>query len=339
VIVHTANLLEEDLTLQTNGAFIQDFFLKSKGKSDSSDTTKIPDFEQTLISYMNTYGYSQTRRWSTQRDEPEMTLSKQLSLFNFSSAKAVLIPSSPGYYKLVHDECHHQGYLKVKRSIEKYVGSNSKSALSAYGPVVCQFSSIGAISEKWLREFVGSLSVPVAKKHRPLGNLVDAVKLVWPTGKEIQSSVQGIGGGGSVPGRLKNLSKPFLNPLYCKWSCNTSNPIFKGRNVPHIKTYYQLNSDDSFAWFMLGSHNLSKAAWGEVINGRYGQCLRVNSWELGVFMCPNLLANETESVVLSPVGVDSNPRTAATIPIPLPYNCRPKHYQSVDAPWHVGILE
>lgn len=46
--------------------------------------------------------------------------------------------------------------------------------------------------------------------------------------------------------------------------------IFLNRsyNIPHIKTYYQMSctNQHSFEWFILTSHNLSKAAWGEIQN-------------------------------------------------------------------------
>lgn len=338
VIVHTANLLEEDLTLQANGAFIQDFFSKPKRTVHETGSTTISGFEQTLLSYMGTYGYGETRRWSTVRDEPEMTLLQQLALFDFSTAKAVLIPSSPGYYKLF-ENCNGQGYLKVKQSIEKYVDFNPQSKSSSCGHLVCQFSSMGSISEKWLRAFAGSLSVPTTEKYQPTGGLVNVVKLVWPTEREIQSSIQGVRGGGSVPGRLKNLHKPFLKPLYCKWSCKTPNPIFKGPNIPHIKTFYQLNTDTSLAWFMMGSHNLSKAAWGEVIKGKYGECFRVSSWELGVFISPKTIGKESQTAQLIPVGSNAMPSRGATIQIPLPYNCIPERYQFGDTPWHLDSLQ
>ena len=106
--------------------------------------------------------------------------------------------------------------MKVQKSIKKYV-SQSETLSSDYGPVTCQFSSIGNISENWFKKFVSSLSCQVVKDNRPLGNLADTVKLVWPTGEDVRLSQFGYKRGNAVPGTLKNLDKPFLNPLYCKW--------------------------------------------------------------------------------------------------------------------------
>jgi tyrosyl-DNA phosphodiesterase-1 len=341
VIIHTSNILGEDFETQANAAYIQDFPLKIKTLNIKSGD--IPDFERTLVSYIETYGYNQARHWSEQRKRDgssELTLMQQLSLYDFSSAKVILVPSCPGYYNMDrYERCYRQGYFKVKQSIEKYVSIDPGAK---FGSVVCQFSSIGSLSAKWMHEFVKSLSVPVVRKNgnQNFDNLADAVKLVYPTVGEIRSSITGYRGGGSVPGREKNLKKNFLNPLYCKWSSSNIpiNPIFKGKNVPHIKSYYQLRADDSFAWFFLGSHNLSKPAWGQVTNGRYGPCFQVSSWELGVFLCPELFSTHDKPVslvpIVSPIVSDFSNGTEL-VHIPLPYPSHPQPYERQDEPWVV----
>ena len=251
----------------------------------------------------------------------------------------MLVPSAPGYYDLPKSpspnfqDLPDFGYMKVKKAILKYITpSKQKPDTSKYGPLVCQFSSIGGISEKWFKSFISSLSV---SGERVLHNSLEAaVRLVWPTGEDIGSSVEGYVGGGSVPGYLKNLEKPFLKPLFCKWSSSTSkNPIFKSQNVPHIKTYYQLNDDDSFAWFLVGSHNLSKPAWGQEINGQYGMTFKVCAWELGVFLCPELYSNQNEeSFRMVPVDGTRKERPG-DIFIPLPYHYHPQHYGKFDELW------
>ena len=53
----------------------------------------------------------------------------------------------------------------------------------------------------------------------------------------------------------------------------------KGRNVPHIKTYYQVNDGQqqeqgkTMHWFVLGSHNLSKGTWGNSLVVRHSHKL------------------------------------------------------------------
>ena len=340
VIVHTANLRRGDIEHQANAAFIQDFPFKecpTQCESDKNKAEIVHDFEKSLVAYIKTYGFDKKVQWSGQ---DRLTLMEQLSLYVFSSAKGVLVPSAPGYYDLPKSpspdfqDLPDFGYMKVKKAILKYIApSKQKPDTSKYGPLVCQFSSIGGISEKWFKSFISSLSV---SGERALHSLEAAVRLVWPTGEDIGSSVQGYVGGGSVPGYLKNLEKPFLKPLFCKWSSSTSkNPIFKSQNVPHIKTYYQLNDDDSFAWFLVGSHNLSKPAWGQEINGQYGMTFKVCAWELGVFLCPELYSNQNEeSFRMVPVDGTRKERPG-DIFIPLPYHYHPQHYGKFDELWSV----
>ena len=317
-----------------------------------------------------------TRTHTRTNTDKALTLKQLIALYDFSGANAILIPSIPGYHKLNLPEAQMQGYLKLKNAIGKCtrdsssacsrinngkddgdgdgngdIISGSASSECNAGPVVCQFSSIGSLSEKWLKEFISSLTLPKsfksgsthtgthartpedvrtntkqktqAKKKRNIYTKNDAkqmmltestVKLVYPTAEDIRCSVEGYRGGGTVPGKLKNVSKSFLRPLFCKWDAEggadasassgtnarvhsfetRKNPLHKGNYVPHIKSYYQLASDrSSMEWFVLGSHNLSKPAWGEVINGKYGTCLRVSSWELGVFVCPSSISTRS----------------------------------------------
>jgi tyrosyl-DNA phosphodiesterase-1 len=299
---------------------------------------------------MESYGYNKRLNWSSTSDGKggdKVTLQQQLSRYDFSSAGATLIPSVPGYYSLP-DSCNEQGYLKLKSAIGAYTNTNSASEC---GPLICQFSSLGALSEKWLKEFVSSISIPKREdvreggvgKMKGSGQLIDLVKLVYPTVEEIRLSIEGYAGGQSVPVRTQNASKPFLKPLYCKWASSESgNPAHKPYNVPHVKSYFQLTSDKSaMEWFVMGSHNLSKAAWGEVINGKYGKCLRVSSWELGVFMSPQLTGGRLVPCGCGTSRIASEHQDQGDAPrdmiIPLPYLKEPQQYNwtSGDIPWAV----
>lgn len=98
------------------------------------------------------------------------------------------------------------------------------------------------------------------------------LKIIWPTIYEITTSFEGPAGGQSVPGRTKCVGKEFLQPLYHRWdgchnnssSTDSRDGVYrKGRHVPHIKTYYEIDNnnddkEDSMKWFVLTSHNLSK---------------------------------------------------------------------------------
>lgn len=265
VVIHTANLIYQDIHFKAQGVYIQDFPLKSNRLHISCE------FEDSLIAYIDSYKYQKFHKWSMIGNSC-ITLRDQLAMYDYSGAQVKLIPSIPGYYNLP-EICNTQGYLRLHNLIERCVDTKNGDKL---GPVVCQFSSIGSFSENWIREFATKLTVDQKEDPIAKGNL----KLVYPTSEEIRSSTEGYAGGASVPGTSKILLKSFLMPLYCKWNSTSCSAIcpdsshYKSRNVPHIKTYYQLSRDkNSCEWFVLCSHNLSKAAWGEVINGRYGKSL------------------------------------------------------------------
>jgi tyrosyl-DNA phosphodiesterase-1 len=321
VIIHTANLLQGDVHYKTQAAYIQDFPFKPDKAMEPSC-----QFENDLVSYMGTYGYRDGYRWD---GETFTSLTRALRRYDFSSARVVLIPSIPGEHSLSRAPL---GLLKLRDAIREHASSSGASS----GPVVCQFSSMGSLSAKWLNEqFLSSTTLVGSSSQMSNRPLSKRLKFVYPTVREICTSVEGPSGGGSVPGTKRNVEKDWLMPLYCKWSSTrTNNPFQQNRNVPHIKSYYQLSDDNaSMKWFVLGSQNMSKAAWGEQRNSsQYGRVNAIRHWELGVFFSPELMGAGPEGRFV-PFGLEDN--TGSAIRIPLPYAMLPDPYGSDDRPWVV----
>ncbi len=238
VIVHTTNLRYADVHRKCQGAFLQDFFLKE-------DEYKTSEFEETLISYISTYRYLNRHAWQVS-DPEQCSLMDQISKYDFATAKGVLIPSSPGFHSAQGGASW--GYLAVRKAIQDILPKSLRG-----GSIVCQFSSIGSLSENYLKSLWSAWDT--------MGNRPVRFQLIYPTYQEIKESVEGLRGGGSVPGTCKNVGKSFLQPLWHKWNSSSSmnKTLGKGQNVPHIKTYYQVDEQgQNMHWFMLGSHNLSK---------------------------------------------------------------------------------
>ena len=321
VIIHTSNLLECDVSLKTQGAYVQDFPLKTaSGEASKSGC----DFENDLIAYLLTYSYVEKRQWSGGcGSESARSLCDEMLRYDFTSAKVVLIPSTPGRCRL--DE--PKGYLKLENAIRRYIPKRSTSM-----PIICQFSSIGSLTAKWLQGLATSWDASQSD-CKSAEDLQRGLKLVYPSVEEIRESVEGYNGGGSVPGRRNNTSKPFLQPLYHKWSSSfeLSNPLHKPNNVPHIKTYFQISQDGvGMEWFCLTSHNLSKAAWGEIINTNEGRRIFTRHWELGVFVAPRLFNKEK----LVPAGSGGNV-DSTMMAVPIPFQLHPDRYGLTDHPWAV----
>ena len=81
-----------------------------------------------------------------------------------------------------------------------------------------QFSSLGSLDEKWVwGEFAASMSAGRSRSGQPLGPLrrgAAGLQLVWPMREEVRDSMEGWAAGGSVPGTLANVDRPFLKPLW-----------------------------------------------------------------------------------------------------------------------------
>jgi tyrosyl-DNA phosphodiesterase-1 len=319
VIIMTANLLHNDVSLKTQGAYIQDFPLKTAATNRYASC----EFEKDLVAYLRTYNYEQRQTWSSTNDSPKSFID-EIKRYDFSSAKVILIPSTPGRNKLDNPK----GYLKLAKAIRQHVPKRSTTK-----PIICQFSSIGSLNAKWLKEIAQSWNVTQTECTE------QQLQLVYPTVDEIRGSVEGYQGGGSVPGTIKNTSKPFLQPLYHKWSApqgGTTNPLHKPTNVPHIKTFYQLTEDElGMEWFCLTSHNLSKAAWGEKIMSEGARRIFCRHWELGVLVVPQLLGGGDDCKLVPAGGASSSSAAKNHVAIPLPFPLKPTEYGASDRPWAV----
>lgn len=422
VVIHTANLRQSDVHVKVQAAYIQQFPMKPRTDTSASSSLKRgvgSDFETTLIAYLESYRFQRKYRWvesSTDKDEKEEKLTERIGRYDFSTASVILIPSTPGYHSMDRMNEQPLGRLKLRKSVGEYAMDSRTSSIKQesnwsgdldcdFDAIVCQFSSMGSLTEKYLFELQQSMDAaphtaskakqpPSAINHfdsKKSGSYCNAIpkllklQIVYPTVDEIRESVEGYRGGGSVPGTHKNVSKPFLRPLFRKWRsiskaqgeapkeaaapeaavaavasssvCDHSyNPLWKGNHVPHIKTYYQLrrkrggsfnkgetlSNDFSFLWFVMTSHNLSKAAWGDVVNSvrHGGSRLFIRHWELGVFAAPSLLGVD----YLVPWTPDqagryteSSASEEAVATIPVPFKVSPDAYEKTDIPWAVDL--
>ena len=321
VIVHTSNLMAQD-TAKTQGAFIQDFPLKTTTPAASQTSSQ---FEDDLVDYLTTYDYETRHPWNGRNAK---TLCEEIRRYDFRGARGVLIASTPGYYDLNTAVANNRGYLKLKRAIREHCPAASSSS----APIVCQFSSVGSLSAKYLQSFATALNAA----QTPFTNLNESLKLVFPTPECIRRSVEGYRGGGTVPSKKSNVNKPFLRPLWHKWASSaatTSNPLHKPINVPHIKSYYQQGrrGEQTMQWFCLTSHNLSKAAWGECRTNDRGSHLYVMHWELGVFTAPSMWG---DGATMGPIGMTTTGNgEVSRIGIPLPYAVDPTPYGPNEGPF------
>lgn len=120
------------------------------------------------------------------------------------------------------------------------------------------------------------------------------LQFVYPTEAQVEASNEGVLAGVSIPVTSKNLHREHIVTRLHRWNAEKSG---RGRAMPHIKTFVRYPTVDPQhpVWVLLGSFNLSVAAWGR-ITGR-GTCsrrsktqpsLQVLSYEIGVLFTRHL---------------------------------------------------
>lgn len=194
-------------------------------------------------------------------------------------------------------------------TLVNFGSSNGELSGAARSPLVFQYSSQGSVSEHWLSEEFGkSLSQHAQARSTPHMTsffkqtgpqpsrpsvcsedaVVPPIQIIWPSSEVVRNSVEGWAGGGSLPCPAKNINSA-LSRRYHKWSCDD---IGRQHSVPHMKTFLRYNRDlvddhgqPTIAWCYVGSHNLSKAAWGAL--QKSSTQLMIRSFEMGVLLLPS----------------------------------------------------
>nr|CCA15048.1 tyrosylDNA phosphodiesterase putative [Albugo laibachii Nc14] len=316
VAIFTANFLPIDWNNKTQGIWFQDFGLKSE-TSASSRTNLWPeriDFEADLIDYLIHVD-------KIHLGELCLTLEK----YDFSTANVALVASVPGTHKnrAIWIDMHKYGHLRMRRLLQTLEAWNNEY------PLICQFSSLGSLTEPWLyHEFTESLQAHSTTKQRP------ALHLIWPSAEQVRNSIEGWNAGRAIPCPLKNM-KPFLHKFLRTW--NPPPKLHRSNAMPHIKSYAQFDPtalDGTLRWALLSSSNLSSAAWGSYQKQKNQFMIR--SFEIGVLFHPKVYRND--KLCTDPLVVIGTPADEAAsqnaIRFPAPYNFPLQAYDTKqDEPW------
>ena len=149
------------------------------------------------------------------------------------------------------------------------------------------------------------------------------VKVVFPSRRNVNNSLDGVIGGGCLPYRRQTHEKqPWLRDYLFQWKCDKYN---RTKAVPHIKTYAQVSEDQKAAFVLLTSANLSKAAWGKL--NKAGDKLHIMSYEAGVMLLPKFLLENCDHFDLSQDGLI------------LPFDHPLTPYEDSDDPFFMDYLE
>lgn len=301
-------------------------------------------FKKDFLNYLRAYGEAKTGQ-----------LVESLRGYNFSSIKAALIGSTPIKQKVSVDANRTLWGWPGLKDIIKHV--NSCHSRDEQRPtIIAQVSSIATLGSTttWLDNLLGCLAGPRSvMAPRP------QFRVMFPSADEIRRSIGGYSSGGSIhtpvnttPAQTKQLE--YLRSKMVYWAGDgqhvpasadaaSSREAGRRRAAPHIKTYISFADGtlQSINWAMMTSANLSKQAWGELIN-KNGE-VRIASWELGVIVWPELFEDEnpgTKATMVPTFGIDT-PAAAASelheahkaIGLRMPYDLPLVPYAPGERPW------
>ena len=296
VCVHTANLIHGDVRKRTNAAWCQDFPNKSAAHLGRSS-----EFERDLGRYLATLGWKDETCALPGAGGDVVVGPSAMSRFDFSGAGAKLIASVPGRW--VGSAMMNYGHTSVRHAL----AGMTFPGVFKRAPVVCQFTSVGATTEKWMGEMArsfgaGATETDDANDWPGAPSLGDGeLRLVWPTMGEVRGSNLGYVTGGSIPGATDKISREHVRRRLHRWRGDvgatrgtkpldhppaSTDPTGRGRVMPHVKTFarYAPNAPHDLAWVIVGSHNLSGAAWGRLEKNETQ--IAILSYELGVLLSP-----------------------------------------------------
>lgn len=316
LVIHTANLRENDVYGMTQGCWIQDF--PPKAQDLDGVCSEESEFESDLCFY-----FSHLSPESPKDDNGRANLAAllaKLKKYDFSAAEVILIPSVPGRHS---SQLCRLGHTKLRSMLRTHVGPSPHS--SVIGMQVSSLSSLGP-NQTFLKELAVSMratincTLPAINKT---AHLTD-VEIVWATLQQVGRSVMGYVSGGSMPcqsstiresgnGAVPGPVKEGVRICMRKWQ-GVRGKVF---HSPHIKTFYRyyiVDGQPELMWLFLGSHNLSQAAWGKL--EKNDSQLFIKSYELGVLFLPAKIRTCRRIFSCSPsnslLGTDHTISTSAT---------------------------
>ncbi|XP_035693489.1 tyrosyl-DNA phosphodiesterase 1-like [Branchiostoma floridae] len=312
IVIHTANLIQQDWHQKTQGVWLSPRFPKLSDGSSPSDGDSPTHFKADLLAYLAAYKKSALDGWRRHIQEHDM-----------SEARVHIVASVPGRHQ--GGQKNQWGHLKLRQVFQE----RGPPADQVKGwPVIGQFSSIGSLgadAQKWLcGEWLSSLAAVKGKPSLMMGTRQPQLQLIYPSVNNVRTSLEGYPAGGSLPYSINTARKqPYLNKFLHQWSASARG---RTRASPHIKTYTRTSPDYSrLAWFLVTSANLSKAAWGAL--EKNGAQLMIRSYEIGVLFLPQDFGEDTTFAV----------HASNSEPFPIPYDLPPLPYGTNDQPWVVDI--
>lgn len=324
IIISTANITKLDLGGLTQMAW-------RSGRLAVGDTTtdKGNRFKRDIVRYLRHY------------PQKIVKLADRLERYNFLDITVDLVASVPGSFTVCDDPDHetygYGGLYKVLRRNNLLLDGNTTHKVLAqvssiaYPMVTENYKTCSLFSHLLCPVICGDVAMiapgrTAAETHQKHHRYTP--QIVFPTVNEISRSSVGYISGLAVhfnyqsPLPVASQYKDNIRPYLYKWN---SGPTGRENVTPHVKIYAVDNGDNwkLLKWVMMGSHNLSRQAWGARKGSKYvsdAKSFDILSFELGV-------------VIAGPCPVTYGGGSG----IRLPFRVPPVRYSGDDMPWSPAV--
>ncbi|XP_045479337.1 probable tyrosyl-DNA phosphodiesterase [Harmonia axyridis] len=315
VVVSTANLYYEDWNHYNQG-----LWLSPSCPPMTEDTPNNGDsptrFKSDLLWYLKTYNVPCLKPWIERVEKTD-----------FSHIRVFLVTSTPGKH-YPNDAGSH--VHTVARLLKKHCNLPAKTTPESEGPsswgVIGQSSSIGSLGKnagEWLRStFLRSLAAHKAASLTSNPNAT--LSFVYPTVDNVMTGHFGPESGGCLPyAKNVNEKQKWFQDYLHQWKAEL---LQRSRAMPHIKSYTRVSPClTKLAYYLLTSANLSKSAWGGIIQRDQG--VYVRSYEVGVMFLPELFEMDYFNIAQTLSNNSSN------VIFPFMYDLPLTPYKADDYPW------
>jgi tyrosyl-DNA phosphodiesterase-1 len=377
VIIHTANMIYRDWKNMTQAVWRSPLLPLLPSARTPASSSGIADvqpeaaaypigsgerFKVDLVRYYKAYGKRLTN------------LTTQLMNYDFSSIQAAFIGSVPCRRKPVDAHSSKQtsfGWLGLQEILSNIPTAAADVEPSSSPHIVMQVSSIATLgaTPTWLTNFQSVLArsagAQLATSKKAPNIFAKASKdkiskpkfnIIFPTPEEIRTSLDGWTSGGSIHMKLQSQQQQkqleYLLPLFCHWKASSvpekngpqarHSKALRGPAAPHIKTYIRFSdqTQKTIDWAMVTSANLSKQAWGDVINKK--DEIWIQSYEAGVVVWPALFG-DSDTVMVPVFGKDMpvpedainehGKKKGTVVGFRMPYDLPLCPYKADDKPW------
>ncbi|CAO2652896.1 Nn.00g023070.m01.CDS01 [Neocucurbitaria sp. VM-36] len=383
VVIHTANMISRDWGNMTQAVWMSPLLpLLPRNEISNLPSHQLEAashpigsgrrFKIDLLRYLGAYGRLKD-------------LTSQITNYDFSNIRAAFIGSAPSRQQpsaVNPSSATSFGWLGLQEILSNI--ATPRQGNTDVPHIVTQISSIATLgpTPTWLSHFQSVLaresptssakaSTFFAKReptspHKSKKKSVPKFNIIFPTPEEIRTSLDGYASGSSIHMKLQSLQQQkqleYLHPLLCHWKYTPTDhastfqrEAHRGPAAPHIKTYIRFSDEEhkTIDWAMVTSANLSKQAWGDVVNKK--DEIWIQSWETGVVVWPALFADlgavqeqadPSDDVIMVPVfgkdmpqpedvradeGGMGLPRTV--VGFRMPYNLPLSRYKADEKPW------